>query len=76
MTDETRGRPGRPPRSNVPDKEFRACTCPTRNGNIYHQRASCTDRVVAALDWYASDDPAAVELDNYGRVEFGGGSDG
>ena len=29
------------------------CQCPERDGMIYHQRATCTDTVVAALDWYA-----------------------
>ena len=34
------------------------CDCPERDGNIYHQRATCTDPVVALLDWYADRVPS------------------
>lgn len=33
------------------------CSCPERNGQIYHQRGTCTDPTVARLDWYASSVP-------------------
>jgi hypothetical protein len=29
------------------------CGCPEADGKIYHQRGTCTDPVVAELDWYA-----------------------
>lgn len=34
-----------------------SCGCPETDGNTYHQRGTCTDPAVAALDWYA-DGPA------------------
>ena len=48
---------GRPDRSSEPDNPTPDCNCPVRDGNVYHQRASCTDPVVAKLGWY--DDVAA-----------------
>jgi hypothetical protein len=34
-----------------------SCGCPETDGKTYHQRGTCTDPAVAALDWYA-DRPA------------------
>jgi cation transport regulator ChaB len=34
-----------------------SCGCPETDGKIYHQRGTCTDPVVAQLDWYATGHP-------------------
>jgi hypothetical protein len=42
-----------------------ACGCPSRDGQIYHDRATCTDPVVRQFNWYADytdDDPAVFEV--------------
>ena len=31
----------------------RVCECPEQDGKIRHQRATCTDPIVARLNWYA-----------------------
>jgi hypothetical protein len=33
------------------------CGCPKANSMIRHQRATCTDPIVARLDWYSGDAP-------------------
>ncbi len=38
----------------------RSCGCPETDGKIYHQRGTCTDPVVAELDWYADSDRIAA----------------
>lgn len=34
-----------------------SCGCPETDGKTYHQRGTCTDPVVDALDWYAAGHP-------------------
>jgi hypothetical protein len=34
--------------------ELKACGCPEQDGRIYHQRETCTDPLVARLDWYGT----------------------
>lgn len=46
-----------------------SCDCPETDGKVYHQRGTCTDLVVAALDWYA-DGPAQAATATPGRVLF------
>jgi hypothetical protein len=38
-----------------------SCGCPETDGKTYHQRGTCTDPAVAALDWYA-DGPASAAV--------------
>ncbi len=38
-----------------------ACDCPKPEGVIRHQRSSCTDPVVAKLDWYADRSASSPE---------------
>jgi hypothetical protein len=45
--------PGSPPR---------ACGCPEQDGRIYHQRETCTDPLVARLDWYGTLPPPPGDL--------------
>lgn len=42
----------------VPSAASAPCGCPQQDGKIYHQRGTCTDPVVAKLDWYGAP-PAA-----------------
>lgn len=34
-----------------------SCRCPSRDGKVYHDRATCTDPVAARLNWYADEVP-------------------
>jgi hypothetical protein len=36
------------------------CGCPARDGMIYHDRATCTDPVVARLGWYGTPAPPST----------------
>lgn len=40
-------------RCHVGDLQEEGCSCPSADGKTYHQRTTCTDPVVARLDWYA-----------------------
>lgn len=53
----TARRPGPGTRIEFGADPLRACDCPVRDGNTYHQRETCTDPVAARLGWYADDQP-------------------
>jgi len=41
------------------------CGCPRGDGEIRHQRGTCTDPVVAKLNWYADDTPPPAVMDEF-----------
>lgn len=45
----------RPPRPPNPPPQ---CDCPKEGGVICHRRATCTDPIVAKLNWYADETEA------------------
>lgn len=49
----------RPPRPPDPPPQ---CDCPEGDGVIRHRRATCTDPIVAKLDWYAEAGRPEVKL--------------
>jgi hypothetical protein len=48
--DQPSARPARPA------DPVRACSCPESDGQIRHQRSTCTDPVVAQLDWFVTEE--------------------
>lgn len=41
----------------MPVPDDKACSCPVTDGVIRHQRATCTDGIVAWFGWYADGEP-------------------
>jgi hypothetical protein len=42
---------------NAPGPDDNGCSCPATDGVIRHQRATCTDGIVAWFGWYAEGEP-------------------
>ena len=56
-----------PPEDPAPDPGPAPCSCPQKAGMIRHLRQTCTDPVVARLDWYAAEsEPWAGACEAYG----------
>jgi hypothetical protein len=55
LRDDLRGAVERIRRLEERSSELPPCSCPKKSGMIRHQRSSCTDPIVARLDWYADD---------------------